>query len=556
MSKAKILILVLVVTLLVSGCASTPTTTTGTTGGTTTKATTTVATTSATTTAEPLYFNETGMPIVDEPITLKIAGRFTSFQTTWKDNLQLEYLTEMTGIKFDGDGLSTEGWQEQKSLMFASDSLPDLFIASDFSAYELLEYGSEGQLVALNDLVDSYGPAIQNAFAEFPVAKAMSTSGDGSMYTLPLINPVIRDMHNRYWLNKVWVDRLGKQVPTTLDELYDVLKAFKDEDANGNGDPSDEIPLSGTSGGGEYSGLILNALGVNVRNGEYNITATEDGTVYCANISDAYKEYLKYMNRLYSEQILDNDLFVQNNDQLVAKAQQNIIGGANVAAMYITAGVDIGYDYIQIDALTSALSNKKMVSASTGVSVGHTAITNVNEYPEATIRLLDYFYTEEGGRMAYVGVEDVGWYWIDKAKGVWDKMQPEGYNNAEEFRNSKSTIQNGGWGAWERAEFNAGQGSENALWLNEMSIRDSFPYFVTQFPKNYLPLNEEDSKTVTTIEADLTNYITQARARFITGEDDVDAKWEEYVTQVKNMGIEQIVSIYQEYYDVFLENMG
>jgi hypothetical protein len=50
----------------------------------------------------------------------------------------------MTGIQFDGDGVSSDGWQEQKSLMFASDSLPDLFIASDFSAYELLEYGSEG----------------------------------------------------------------------------------------------------------------------------------------------------------------------------------------------------------------------------------------------------------------------------------------------------------------------------------------------------------------------------------------------------------------------------
>jgi putative aldouronate transport system substrate-binding protein len=362
-------------------------------------------------------------------------------------------------------------------------------------------------------------------------------------------------MHNRNWFNKKWADQLDMPVPTTLDELYSVLKAFKEEDANGNGNPNDEIPLTGIQGASSYDGMILNALGINVRTVGYAITATADDKVYCANTVDAYKAYLKYMNKLYTEKILDNDFFVQTQEQLVAKAQQNIIGGCHMPAMYITAGVDIGYDYIQIDALTSALSQTKMVTASTGISIGHTTITYKNKYPEATLRLLDFFYTEDGGKVAYVGEESVGWYWIDKDKGIWDKMQPEGYNTAEDFRNSKATIQNGGWAGWERSEFNAGQGSTNAFWLNEMSFKDSYPYFVTEFPKSYLPLSIADSETVAKIEADVTAYIKEARARFISGEDDIDSLWSTYVTNLKNMGIDQVVSIYQKYYDEFVASM-
>ncbi len=259
------------------------------------------------------------------------------------------------------------------------------------------------------------------------------------------------------------------------------------------------------------------------------------------------------MRTLFKEKLLDNDFFIQTQEQLVAKAQQNIIGSCNVAAMYITANTTIGYDYIQIDALTSDLNKTKMVTSSTGVSIGQCAFTKVNKYPEATLRLLDYFFTEEGGRCAYVGEEGVGWYWIDKAKGTWDKMQPEGYKTAEDFRNSVATIQS--WSSWERPEFNAGQGSSNALWLNEMSIRDSYPYFKVEFPKQYLPLSAEDSKKVATIETDVTTYIAEARARFISGTDDIDGMWSTYVNNIKNMGIETVVSTYQKYYTPFLASM-
>ena len=40
------------------------------------------------------------------------------------------------------------------------------------------------------------------------------------------------------------LDHLGLDMPTTTDEFVEVLRAFKDNDANGNGNPNDEIPLA------------------------------------------------------------------------------------------------------------------------------------------------------------------------------------------------------------------------------------------------------------------------------------------------------------------------
>lgn len=496
--------------------------------------------------------NLEGYPIVNEPITLRITGQMNSLATTWEGNYQLEYLTELTGIEFEPTGISSDAWQQQKGLIFASGDLPDLFVAANFSNAELLEYGSEGMLIPLNDLIEEYMPNLQAVLEKYPEGRALVTSSDGNIYTLPLYNQVVRDMHNRYFINKAWIENLGLELPETLDDLYEILKAFKEQDANGNGDTNDEIPLAGFDGGGSFDGLILNALGVNARGPGYGYTADREGNVYCVNTSDAYKDYLLYMRKLYAEGLLDAEFFTQSREQYLAKAQQGIVGAAGTSAMYIDAGTEIGYDYVQIDGLLSDRNDTRMVTAMTGITTGQVAITSANSYPEATARLLDYFYSEEGGITCYVGVEGISWEWIDEEAGTWDKIAPPEYDTPETFRASVGTLVNG-WCGYCDPVFNAGQGSENAMYLNEMSMQ-SFPYFVNEFPS--LALSDEDNEIVQMYATDLETYIDQCRARFITGEDDIEAMWYSYVQRCNDMGVLQITEIYQTYYDQYLASMA
>ena len=116
------------------------------------------------------------------------------------------------------------------------------------------------------------------------------------------------------------------------------------------------------------------------------------------------------------------------------KGHENKLGSFHFCSSYMTCGNDIGWEYTQFDALTSHMNSRKMVSASTGVSIGQAVILSANKYPEATLRLLDYCFSEEGSGVCRNGEEGVGWGWVDKEAGTWENYTPEGYANSQEWR--------------------------------------------------------------------------------------------------------------------------
>ena len=93
-------------------------------------------------------------------------------------------------------------------------------------------------------------------------------------------------IRDRYWINATWIEQLGMEAPTTADELYAVLEGFRDEDMNGNGDTTDEIPLSWSKG-------IENFYKTTAWFGATFDTTTmmgyeEDGTVFYGPFTDAF----------------------------------------------------------------------------------------------------------------------------------------------------------------------------------------------------------------------------------------------------------------------------
>lgn len=80
-------------------------------------------------------------------------------------------------------------------------------------------------------------------FEEEPDTLSLAKTYEGEIYALPKFQGKWPDCNGVMFINKTWLDNLGLEVPTTLGELKDVLVAFRDNDANGNGDASDEIPM-------------------------------------------------------------------------------------------------------------------------------------------------------------------------------------------------------------------------------------------------------------------------------------------------------------------------
>lgn len=95
----------------------------------------------------------------------------------------------------------------------------------------------------MSGMIDEYAPNIQEAFEEHPELEYLATADDGGVYGIPKYQRFWPDTYLRQMINVQWLENLGLEKPETFDELYEVLLAFKENDANGNGDPNDEIPM-------------------------------------------------------------------------------------------------------------------------------------------------------------------------------------------------------------------------------------------------------------------------------------------------------------------------
>lgn len=106
-------------------------------------------------------------------------------------------------------------------------------------------YGPQGIFLDLTDLIDQYAPNIKAMMEKYPDVKAAMTSMDGKIYGLPYVFHTATVQGHTAFFSEEWMKNVGvDKVPETTDELYDMLVAFKEQDANGNGDPSDEIPFT------------------------------------------------------------------------------------------------------------------------------------------------------------------------------------------------------------------------------------------------------------------------------------------------------------------------
>lgn len=144
-----------------------------------------------------------------------------------------------------------------------------MFFGANLTTAQQIKYGmEEGILIPLDELIIKYGPNITQMFEEHPEVKASITAPDGHIYALPNFNQGSLAKTPTWWYNAEWLEALGvTELPTTTEGFYELLKRFKTEDPNGNGE-ADEIPFTFivNAGNMDYTDpnlYILPAFGVN-----------------------------------------------------------------------------------------------------------------------------------------------------------------------------------------------------------------------------------------------------------------------------------------------------
>lgn len=500
-------------------------------------------------------------PVVKNPIKLTVFAPLRPSVSSYEydKNTFTKYFTDTTGIEFDWQTSTESDSVAKRNAMLTSGTYPEVFLNGYFSPSELFLYGKQGIFIPLNDLIDKYAPNIKKRLDENPLIKDAITSPDGNIYTLSRMGSNFHvSAPYKMWINQVWLDNLGLDMPTTTEEFYEVLKAFKEKDPNGNG-IADEIPLSGSANGWNTNPnlFIMNAF-VPYTGGTAKTMFLDNGTLHKAEYEDEYKEGLKYLNTLYSEGLLDNLSYSQNNDQLKkigTNPDISILGC--YAGSSVSVAMDMSQnrwnDYVAIPALKGP-NGEQNIGYMPYFGDNVLSITDKCKNPIAVIRAWDLLFS--GDLMPVMwsvcGEKDID-YKDAASTDVNYEGKPAKFDSITEpdERDGRTWNQLGPF--YKPDEY-------TGYWACHPGGFDGFLEIETQ--NKYLPykpneediipvfaLDEDDSKTIIDIEQTMQNFITEQSMSFIMGDKDIDSEWDDYKKELKNIGVETYLKIHQNLYD-------
>lgn len=482
-------------------------------------------------------------------------------------------------LRFETTTYDASGAAETRQISLASGSYPDAYMlipwVNQFSQSELLRLGSQGVLVPLQDLIAENGPTITQTLDAVPEYRTLATSPDGNIWGLPEWNDCYHCSYpSKLWMNTTWLDNLGLEQPTTPDELFDVLMAFKNDDPNGNG-VADEIPLTANARDSVVpfimNAFISNAWSIGGSTQPTSLGLDASGQVQMQPAQDGWRQGLEFLNRLWENDLIDESAFSQDPDAMQSKGNsaEGVLIGSYTGVhpgIFVTIGQEDERD-TQYDALPPLTgpggNNATFVLPSTP---GATFVIT-NKASEAKqqklIEILDYIFTEEGHLQGEFGTEGINWAYAEDGDIALDQELDAVWKTLVTEEGDEAAINNG-WGAMAQyastAEFRNSQvqplevytpeGYERRLFdatglYDGTDISGIFPYWNAWVPV-------ADAPELSTLQTNVENYVSTSTAEFITGARDPgdDAAWQTYVEGLTGIGADRYVEIWQNASDV------
>jgi putative aldouronate transport system substrate-binding protein len=468
------------------------------------------------------------------------------------DKLIYKRLEETTGVHIDWTNYVWDSFGEKRNLAIASGNLPDAILDAAYGDYDLLKLAKDETIIPVEDLIDQYMPNLKKVLDAAPEYRAMMTAPDGHIYSFPWIEELgagkesIHSVDCFPWINKEWLDKLGLQMPTTTEELKQVLIAFKTQDPNGNG-KADEIPMSFIiNHGGEDLAFLFGSFGLG-DNWDHTVVSDEGEVLFTA-ADSGYKEAMKFFGELYKEGLIDVEAFEQDWNTYLAKGKDERYG------LYFTwdkaniTGMNDKYDLMP--ALAGPDGHKNVARTNgMGFDRGKMVITSANQNLELTAKWIDQLYEP-----------------VQSVQNNWGTYGDEKQQNIFEFDEAAGMLKHlplDGTSPWELRQrtFTAGPLAildeyygqyttkpDDAAWrlglMKDVMVPDMKAENI--YPKVFFSI--EDLDRLSTIETDLFAYVNRKRAEWITN-GKVEEEWNDYLAELERLGLSEWLEIKQAGYD-------
>lgn len=243
------------------------------------------------------------------PLKIYVPSNVEEFPAgkTVNNNEIKSFVEEKTGYSLQWDIQPKENVKEKLNIMMASGEAPDLIMTTDKTIFA--NFAQQGLLAPLDSYIDQVAPEIKKLV---PNDTWKAVTFDGKKYAIAV--PQNQEATSGLIMRKDWLDALGLQVPKTLEDYYQVLKAFKQAGKT--------IPLVAGAADGNgnafgYLDAFAGAFGLAVP------YALKDGKIVHTRAEPEAKEFLAYMNKLYNEGLLDKEYPVNKK----ANVTEKLVGG-------------------------------------------------------------------------------------------------------------------------------------------------------------------------------------------------------------------------------------
>lgn len=482
---------------------------------------------------------------------------------------------EDTGVEFDWQAIPSEGAQEKINLMLASgEELPDVFwnFGDGKSGNIVVQYADQDIFLPTEGLINEYMPNLKKILDDSENYWSEITAPDGHTYGFPYIEEMYGLVltGGPLLINKTWLDEVGKEVPTTVDEWVDCLKAFRDGgDLNGNG-VDDEIPMATWFGAtdtfGSYNmfyrftgafGCADSYCGGNAYADHLRLI---DGKVTFTAQDEAFRKTAEFFNMLYNEGLIWNGSFEADESasykSSLIKEDVARIGCFGTWTDQEITNLDVHDEYVAIPRLqgeagmTGFENNYSELQDSS-----NTAITTTCKFPHVIAKFVDYM---------------VG----DPAISIQSNWGAEGYNYAKDENGILRTpLDEQGRYEAQTEYANFGEARVNSTTCRgSMIVLDEYyetvagyAYDAVQLLENQKTNGKEDIMAeydtiprvmMTTdelsrlaqIQPTISDIVDRYINQWVTG-GVTDDNWNAYLGELQSAGVEELVSIYQSAVD-------
>lgn len=488
-------------------------------------------------------------PIVSEPVTFTAASSFDNMPNT----LWYNAYAEATNVNIEWTYWSD--WETQMGIALAGDSLPDFVFNLYMSGTDkasIEQYGKAGTLVEYGQYLNIM-PNLSAMFEQYPESRVACVNEDGTLYGFPAYLQTPTAYSGTVYYRTDMFKEAGISEPTTTDELLNAVKTLQEYYSAKDSEFIAFMPYNSGHVTGHLAYWLFPAFGDAV---DMDYGTTDGKTVAYNRISDQYRHMMEYLHELYISGGYYKECFSEDGTNTKPLIIGNHCAITTFGTMYSPDNFASGnYDADIFAPLTSEYTSTQKYPKAYNSRMAASFVSSKCKDVETIMKWIDAFYTTTENPIAdgvsgismWLGTRGVNWDWDDDTHTTYSIKVPDDYDGAGTNWLSEFGCSN----AYNCIFMGINNGSPGQICKGTGTINKLLPYSVNVYPSAYLSFSNEDATRIAELTTDINTFVGENFASFMI-DGVTDDSWNNYVSQIRKMGIDEVVELQQKAYDAYL----